>query len=584
MRKTARKKPDYVWDRPGTDIYWFSRAVPKRLWDVEGKNPIQFSLKTRDRSQAEAMARQHAASLDVKWGLVPPTAALPTVRRTPTEDELEEAAVIVGNDLLLDDADEGRKSLLGRGAVMWEGNANWVRGELQEQQRYAATGDHSLVTEDADLIVEALGFDLPRGGDGYAMLCEKLNAVRMSALQVKLRRALGEVDVESTSPIVRRVREREAERAKAGESILELFDRWSEEQLAKGEKRPDTVTHDRKKIAQFAAFVGTERSVRSIAPVEVADYRDLLRNLPPKWKSNKQLAGLNVREAASKARELGLAQASFSTVNSHLSAISPLYDWLRKQPAWAGLINPCSGLFYDKVKGKNPRPPFSTDQLNRILVSPLFTGFIADGKEHLPGATHADDWRKWIPLLCMFTGARIGEIAQLRIRDIRQERGVWFVHIRHDVKAGLSTKSGKSRPAAVHRMLETIGFLDFLKRQSERAGGDENAPLFPELTPNSRGQISGEPSRWWRDYLTAIGIKQGADGLGSHAFRHTLADRLRSEAELLDDQIEVCLGHNQKTTTSGYGALSQGTVNLFKGWADAVRFDGVDFSKLIAKN
>lgn len=583
MRKLPRRNPDYVWDRPGTDIYWFSRAVPKRLWEVEGRKPIQFSLKTRDRGEAEALARQHAALLDVRWGLVPPTAALLNVRRIPTEDELEDAAVIVGNDLLLEDADEGRKSLRGRGPVMWEGNANWVRGELQEQKRYVATGDHSLVSGDADLIIEALGFDLPRGSDGYEMLCEKLNAVRMSALEVKLRRALGDVNVESTSPIVRRVREREANKAKAGETILELFDRWSAEQLAKGEKRPDTVSHDRKKIAQFAEFVGNDRSVNSIAPVEVAEYRDLLRNLPPKWKSKKQLAGLDVREAALKSRDLGLALTSFSTVNSHLSAISPLYDWLRRQPVWAGLINPCSGLFFDKVKGKNPRPPFSTDQLNKILVSPLFTGFVADGKEYLPGATQSDDWRKWIPLLCMFTGARIGEVAQLRIGDVRQERGVWFVHIRHDVKAGLTTKSGKSRPAALHGILEKIGFLDFHKRQAERANCEDNAPLFPELSPNSRGQISGEPSRWWRDYLTAIGIKHGADGLGAHAFRHTLADRLRSEAELLDDQIEVCLGHNQKTTTSGYGALSQGTVNMFKGWADAVRFDGVDFSKLITK-
>ncbi len=62
-----------------------------------------------------------------------------------------------------------------------------------------------------------------------------------------------------------------------------------------------------------------------------------------------------------------------------------------------------------------------------------------------------------------------------------------------------------------------------------------------------------------------------------------MADRLRSEAELLDDQIEVVLGHNQKTTTGGYGDLPQGTVTMFKGWMDAVRFEGVDFSHLLAK-
>ncbi|WP_338504447.1 tyrosine-type recombinase/integrase [Sphingomonas kaistensis] len=188
--------------------------------------------------------------------------------------------------------------------------------------------------------------------------------------------------------------------------------------------------------------------------------------------------------------------------------------------------------------------------------------------------------------MCLFSGARLGEIAQLRLGDVRLERGVWFIHICHDAGAGLSTKSGRSRFAAVHQLLERIGFLDFHAKQLERVGGDGKAAMFPGLAPNGRGQISGTPSEWWRDYLTAIGIKngevQGGDGYGTHSFRHTLADRLRSEAELLDDQIEVCLGHNQKTVTSGYGELPQGTVTMFKGWMEAVRFEGVRFDHLFS--
>lgn len=156
------------------------------------------------------------------------------------------------------------------------------------------------------------------------------------------------------------------------------------------------------------------------------------------------------------------------------------------------------------------------------------------------------------------------------------------MHIRHDKNEGLATKSGKSRAAAVHPMLERMGFLAFHAKQLEKAGGEQRAPLFPELTKNARGQISGGPSRWWRDYLEAIGVKNGSDGFGAHSFRHTLADRLRSEAELLDNQVAVCLGHSLKSTTSGYGQLSQGTVNMLKGWIDAVRFDGVDFTPLLS--
>jgi len=581
MKRTPRRMSNYLWDRPNTDFIWFSRAVPKRLWDAEGRKVVQFSLETSDRKKAEALARQHATELDRRWGLLTAPATLQTVRRVPTDHDLEEAAVVLAHDLLLEEADGGREDVRGMGPDFWRSYVDWAQIELEQQQRYTATGDYGLILDHADELIEALDFEAPVGGERHSALCDILNKVRLDALRVKVQRASGNLEAQPKSAIVARVRERQAATAVTGETVLELFERWSEEQLAKGEKRPDTVEQDRKKLRQFADFVGKGRAVRSITAIEIAEYRDTLRNLPPKWRDKKEFRGMGVREAAAKARELDLPKMAFTTVNSHLSVISPLFDWLRKQPAWAGLTNPCDGLHYAKVKGKKRRPSFRTDQLNTILGSPLFKGFADDGREHEPGSKFADDWRKWIPLVAMFTGARIGEIAQLRIGDVRLERGVWFIHIRHDEGEGLSTKSGLSRPAAVHTILEAAGFIAFHSRRAALAGSDLSQPLFPEIEANSRGQVSGMPSRWWRNYLARIGVKDGADGFGAHSFRHTLADRLRVEAELLDDQVEVCLGHNQKTTTSGYGGVPQGTVTLFKAWMDAVRFDGVEFGHLL---
>jgi hypothetical protein len=37
--------------------------------------------------------------------------------------------------------------------------------------------------------------------------------------------------------------------------------------------------------------------------------------------------------------------------------------------------------------------------------------------------------RRWVPWILAYTGARVGEIAQLRDGDIRQDAGIWVVHI-----------------------------------------------------------------------------------------------------------------------------------------------------------
>jgi integrase len=87
----------------------------------------------------------------------------------------------------------------------------------------------------------------------------------------------------------------------------------------------------------------------------------------------------------------------------------------------------------------------------------------------------------------------------------------------------------------------------------------------------------------WR-YLRAIGVKDKADGYGAHSLRHTLADRLRSEAELLDNEIAVCLGHDQKSTTGGYGRLSQGTVTKLHQWYEGGTWEGVGLSPLTKVN
>jgi integrase len=553
--------------------------VPQEWRQIVGKNEVLRSLGTGDRRAAARLAPMVVADLYTGWKRMAGGSSADVV----TDPKV--LAVQVAYDGMLAALEERRKAWPADDA---EYAARLSRREVDRRRltRRLQDGDLSQWEAMADRMIAKHELPISKGNDEYEAFVRELAELTIDALDVSIRQSNGELGAVPRSAIVQQARAKEAAKAKPGETLLELFELWSAEELAKRRKRSDTVNQDRKVISRFADFIGAGRDVGSITPIEVAEYRDTLRNLPPKWMSKRELRDLDMRAAASKARSLNLPQMAFTNVNKHLSTISPLFKWLAKHPKWAGLRNPVDGLFYDGVKGQNRRPSFGTDVLNKIFSSPLFTGFLKDGKEAVPGDRRAHDWRYWIPLVCLFSGARVGEIAQLRLGDVRKECGVWFFHIRHDEDQELSTKSGETRVGAVHSMLQRMGFLAFHARQLENAGGDMAAPLFPEIKRNARGQISATPSRWWREYLIAIGVKDaakaGGDGQGAHSFRHTLTDRLRSEAELLDTQIAVCLGHSVKTTTSGYGSVPQGTVNMLKGYIEGVRFDGVDLSHLIA--
>lgn len=542
--------------------------VPRPLQAKFGKPLLTKTMDTSDPREADRRAEPYRAAWNAEFerlradnDALPDLATLVVTRTyAPTLAKLEASRRNVPDD------DAAYSDHLEKRAA-----------ELRKLTRWRADGMHSEWEAVADRMIEKNNLPIEKGSEEYAKFVEAIGDNLIDAYSVFTRRSAGDLEAEPRSETVRQVLNQTANPAPPGETLMELFERYGAQRMAEKRKRLDGVNQDRKKLSLFLEFVGEKRSPASIEQRDVLNFRFAIEALPTKFKERRDYRGLSIAQAVEKARKLDVPPLAKTTVNSYISALSGFFDWLQE----LGYVprNPCDGVAYRLLKGQNPRPTFSTEQLNEILKSPVFTGFQEDGKEHLKGNMRADDWRYWIPLVCLFSGARLGEIAQLRTDDVRKERGVWFMHLRHDEATEQSTKSGFSRAAPIHSKLIELGFLKFHERQVKRAAGADQA-MFPELDKNARGQISGKVGRWWRDYLEAIGIKDGGDGYGSHSFRHTMADFLRDEAELLDNDIAVALGHNQKTTTSGYGRLKQGTVTRLQNYFEAVRFEGVDFSPL----
>ncbi|OYY75906.1 MAG: hypothetical protein B7Y43_17640 [Sphingomonas sp. 28-62-20] len=544
----------YLWDRPGSRSIWFRMAVPKQYQGQDGTKIIQRSLNTADRREASILAGKFRAELFEQWrGCV-----------VPNEEDLEEAATVVGYEMELERMDAGRVGMRNSSISLFDANVGWHQSELRHRMRAAATNDSKTVSYLADEIVDALGWMLPKHSDGYARLCE-------------LFRLAGAVDASTDNKLIQRVGQRLGEAAPAGQTILELFERFAAEQLGAG-KRPDTVNGKRIVVQMFADCVGNDRRLAAIGRDEIRDWRNAIAALPRNYRNSNAYKNLDMRAAVAKAAVLKGRTIDAQTVNSKLSALSSFLRWAVRN-GYAD-TNGCDGLFVDADKAANERCPFTVNQLNTILGSPLFKGFLRDGAEHKPGNVLSDDWRKWIPLIAMFSGARIGEIAQLRVSDIEELHDRWFIHLRDDTKTGQHTKSRKNRMVPVHRKLEGIGFLRFHAAQVEIAGGDETRQLFPEMVANSRDHIGAKASKWWRRYLGKIGVKEEGDGLGSHAFRHYMADELRT-AGFLDDQFgPLILGHQKGSVTGKYGRMPQGTATMLCEMIDGVKFDGVNFNQL----
>jgi integrase len=354
--------------------------------------------------------------------------------------------------------------------------------------------------------------------------------------------------------------------AEAGCTIVELFDLFA----AGARKKKDTLDAERKVIVNFAAFVGPSRDAASVTKAEFREFRNALRKVPVNWQLRKDLKGLSLREVAAKWSAAGGAGRNDKTVAREWSGLTTFYSWLVTEGYCDDNLTVGLAPRFDKKKGK--LPTYSHEKLKAVFGSPLFGKSAGDGNEHIEGDIEVRDWRYWIPLCALYSGARAAEIAQLLPSDVRQEDGVWvfdFVETDDDTPNQKSLKTQSSRRIVpVHRALLALGFLDFVKR----AQAQRQNRLFPQIRPCARGMLSTEPSKFMQRYLKRIGVKER--GLALHSFRHTFSDEVRRKGGS-DAILGTILGHAKGTVTAHYGDLTEGNLAQRRALIEAVDYQGL---------
>jgi integrase len=551
------------------------------MQEREGRKEVPRSLGTSDRATAERVAMQLILEHHERWdamaagrGTRDPVAT--RAAQDPDEEEMLAEAHRAAFKLLNRNLDQPRVEQRGVDA---EAYAAFKRARQQRfasyEQRFA-TGDWAPWERIADRLIERRGWNIGTDSETHERLVRMIAENFMDGFRTALARDSGLPDPEPIHAHTKRASEHGS--GGADPTIVDMLDRYAARRRVEG-KREDSIQQDRKIIELFADFVGRRRALRSITPVDARDFRDTIERLPIGLTKRSAYAGLTIRQAAARADAEGAVRLSPTTVSKYLSTLSPFFRWLRRDLHVD--VNVFDGL-HMKPAQRNPRPPFTTAQLNQILGSPLFTGYLRDGKEHRAGDCRVRDWRFWIPLVCMFTGARIGEVAQLRVEDVTNQHGGWFLILREDAAKGQRIKNRRLRAVAVHSTLERIGFIRFAQDMARHSA---TGPLFPQVVANDRGHAGARPSRFWRDYLHRVGLKQRRDGVGSHSFRHTMADELRL-ADYLDHEAgPLVLGHTdgRTKTTAGYGRIQEGTAQRLRRMMEDVQFEGVDFAHLFTR-
>jgi len=151
----------------------------------------------------------------------------------------------------------------------------------------------------------------------------------------------------------------------------------------------------------------------------------------------------------------------------------------------------------------------------------------------------------WVLLISLFTGARLSEIAQLKVDDLVNKNGTWLFDINEDNEKQVKTKSS-IREFVIHQeliKLDLIGYRDAVKAKGKQ-------DLFPHEVRDKTGKYSAIQKRLSR-YIKECGI-QSTDlkKKSQHSFRHTVETKLRDKG-VLADVINSIIGHSSDDRSTG---------------------------------
>ena len=304
-------------------------------------------------------------------------------------------------------------------------------------------------------------------------------------------------------------------------------------------------------VQRLIAICG-DKDIRSYSTKDIILFKDVLLQYPKVLKKSDY--NLDPYQILEKYKDS--VKISNVTVDRKFLALAGSLFNFAKQNGFR-CDNPCDAV---KViippRMEPPRVAFTPEQMRKIISADLFQN---------PQAGKYIEY-KFITLICIYTGARITEIASLKMADLGEENGIPFIHIKPDLDSGRTIKTYCSyRRVPLHKdLFEYWKFDEYLSGAKSQSGY-----IFPILNSNNNTTRVSQPlSKFFSRLLIQLNIKQ--QNLSFHSLRHTFkafARRSKIDRTIVDT---IC-GHSNEQTAMEYGRDFYGSPYDLKILSDAVQ-------------
>ncbi len=483
--KKERKVPT-PWRDPHSGVFYLNVRVPKGLVAHFGKAHIQKSLRTKDRREAERKNCEEWLVLQRAFDKAQREQSLPVELSESLIPWLLEEWLF---SAIREDEAERLQGITSRtNGNTFEAYASIIE-ELTEAQ---TTGQHpEWLQVRAGDILRAKGLQYSPDSLPFLKFLEALNPAFVRLLETQRARDAG-----------RRVQSPEAPRVAL--TVSQLYEKFKSQRT--GEKRwKDPETQDKREygpiVREFISVIG-DKPIQALTQQDTQKYYE---------------------------HTLGRQDISMGTKKRNLTRIKTLLLYAKERHQVPDITGPLEmSTPYKKTHRSYER--FTQGDLEALFHS-----------EAYQQNTFKKASQYWLPLLGLYTGARIAEPASLLVSDLAQKDGIWCIHLSSEEANGGGKNAYAPRWVPIHPQLIKAGLLDYW--ETVRAEGHQR--LFPELGEAARDGCGKRATADFTEYRRSVGVGESdtRSTKSYHSFRSTLVSEL-SERGVDGEMRRKIVGHS----------------------------------------
>lgn len=322
-------------------------------------------------------------------------------------------------------------------------------------------------------------------------------------------------------------------------TVASLFEQYEAENAQNW--KPATLRENQSSHAaliEIFDYLGLGADANTITRADVLRVRDVLQQLPKNRKQrfkDAPLVDLLGREEKTDCLDV------VTINNKYLIKMAAVFKWAVRNDLIKKNMTEGLELKVPQRKASEARNAFSTEQVGQLLVAAKSYSQKTSGKPY----------HYYVTALAAITGARLNEVAQLQVKDVRvTEAGTVYIHINEDDSSlpGKSIKNAHS-DRCVPLVDGAYGFVlaDFMDLLEARrnanascASNGNDAMVFDGLRLMKNGY--GEQVSKWFNRTLLPKVLADRDGLAFHSFRHTVATQLKQHGVELA-YAQAIMGH-----------------------------------------